>query len=201
MGSQSSEVHTYAVVLTPRGVSLANASDTRRFEAQLPVTITDREALTEAVEEHILAEEPIDAWAFRKHWDISHIIRTDGREADRLRDTLLGFTVTATAETRGLATQALYLLDIDGTWGQATVAVEPSTAESFRKWVADICDSDEFDTMHNREVHDAVVQVVAAENPAISDQLLDDPLDKPTGVLKHAMDSEEAVLQVLHATR
>lgn len=173
-----SDTEVYEAILSPEGVPLAEADETKIVTVDIPTT-TAQDALEDEVVDHIVATEAVDLWAFRNHWRIASLVRPDATPEQRLRDALLSFTVETDASD-----EELYMIGVDvwndrtDTWENTILAVEREIQENFENWKEQLeADYPEVRYLPSRYLGEAMVRTVAEHNPMLADEFMQTPLD------------------------
>ena len=191
------DTHSYEVILTPTGLDLGEAEDTRTFTMNVDADLSAG-ALREAIEDYINTKEPIDAWAFRNYWDIAHVIRTDASPEQYLREVLMGCSYSQAAFQQGYSTVTIYVHDDERCWTPTTLSVEADVLRDLRNWMEDLTTSDAIDDDRpNREIHDAMVRAVARADPSLATRLAEDSVKLQSDFLRTAMSITGDVIEEL----
>lgn len=166
----------YEIVLVPRGSALDRTEETKRMTVPASET-AGRAEIHEAAVAHAGESGVMDQWACREHWTVANFVRTSGSAEQRLRDALLGCSLSDAA-WQDLEPRKLEVLDDRrGGCRSALLALEKPVSEELFHWWGEI--KAEYEAAlwaKRREVDAAMIEAVAAANPEVAELALEDPV-------------------------
>ncbi len=187
-----SDTRPYIAVLTPKGTSPTDAQETRTITLDLDPT-ADESAHYTAVCTHIRTEQPIDPWAFDRHWEIATI--RSAADDTPLRRALISRDATPTSH--GYIPIQLYLQRPTGYWTETTFHLPDDLAADLKRWRQRLAlDHPPVMGVPVKYIHEAMVRTVAHHDPALPSKVTDTPTFHAM-VIRTAMKHPDTVVDKL----
>lgn len=194
---------TFEIVLAPNGVSVDDASDTRRFIVTFDETPTDNR---QAAVDHIRDEELIDPVTFRKYWDVAAVVPITTEPLAGLKEAILDLDDETREEladqARTPVTRQVYHIYRPGTdtWEISRLVVPKTTLDTWLIAYRRLCNQHSIiDTADTRIIHEAILRTVVDCASSPDAATIRDELDTMPGVHHHffqtAIDHSDRVVE------
>ena len=193
------DTRTYRVVLGPAGIPLDEAEETRTFSFEVagdPPEDTQEEAARRAVEDG-----HVDAWAFRRYWEVVRVSRGSGTPTDRLRDAILSTSSQLVPAQLRYKTVSLAIRQPSG-WTQTNLLLPAQLADKYQDWRHELQQLNPTAGMAtDRILDDAIVRAVATVEPQLHEQFDNTALQAQEELIRMAIRNERQVVGELRALR
>lgn len=176
---------SYRATLKPEGIPIDEAQDIKTFT--FDTETASPENVHEAAAEHIINEGVIDAWAFRKYWEVAAVTFSDP-DVDELRNNLINMTESDAADyqnRRSVSTSVFkmqFLADDGSGWTTGRLVLTDETLRGYQRWRQDIDDKDAVTAQEAPFIHEMMLYTAlevsgsyaqkVPENPSAHDDLI-----------------------------
>lgn len=190
---------TYRVILAPEDIPLEEAEETRMFSFEVcgdPPEDVYAEAERRAVEDG-----HIDAWAFRRYWEVAQVSRASDTPDDQLRDAIASTPTQLVPAQLMYQTIAVHLRRPEG-WAQGHILVPSRLYDKYHNWRHELQQlNPSVGTATDRVLDDAIVRAVATVEPQLHERFDSSPLQAQEEFVRVAIRNERQVVGEVRALR